>query len=104
MKLPRRRFLHLAAGAACCNVWNFATLGWQLTNKYYTDCRNSWKGRDDISYKPLFANDAGRGNYRPDRGTHFHQLRRLSGVGRDLLGAPVPTAQERKRVGLMAVK
>jgi hypothetical protein len=24
----------------------FGTLGWQLSNKYYTDCRNSWKGRD----------------------------------------------------------
>ena len=35
-----------STSAACCNVWDFGTLGWQLSNKYYTDCRNGWKGRD----------------------------------------------------------
>jgi hypothetical protein len=35
-----------STSAACCNVWDFSTLGWQLSNKYYTDCRNGWKGRD----------------------------------------------------------
>jgi len=23
---------------------------WQLSNKYYTDCRNAWKGDDVISW------------------------------------------------------
>jgi hypothetical protein len=35
-----------STSAACCNVRDFGPLGWQLSNKYYTDCRNGWKGRD----------------------------------------------------------
>jgi hypothetical protein len=35
-----------STSAAYCHVWDFGPLGWQLSNKYYTDCRNAWKGRD----------------------------------------------------------
>ena len=35
-----------STSAVCCNVWDFGPLGWQLSSKYYTDCRNGWKGRD----------------------------------------------------------
>jgi hypothetical protein len=39
-----------STSAAYCNVWDFGPLRWQLSNKYYTDCRNGWKGRDVNSW------------------------------------------------------
>jgi len=47
-----------STSAAYCNVWDFGTLRWQLSNKYYTDCRNGWKGRDVNSWA-LFGRGAG---------------------------------------------
>jgi hypothetical protein len=35
-----------STGAACCNVRDFGTPRWQLSNKDYTDCRSARKGRD----------------------------------------------------------
>jgi hypothetical protein len=46
-----------STSAAYCNVWDFGTLRWQLSNKYYTDCRNGWKGRDVNSWA-LFGRGA----------------------------------------------